>query len=62
MASTCVYFCNSVCLLFISPIRSLLASFHIHGLSVGESPPRTDIVMRRSSPKWCTQEVLEECY
>ena len=52
----------SVFLLFISPYHSLLVSFHLHGLSMGESPPRIDIVMHRCPPKWCTQEILEECY
>jgi hypothetical protein len=60
MASTC--FILQLCLLFISPVHSLLASFHIHGLSVGESPPHTYFVVHCSPPEWCTQEVLEECY
>jgi hypothetical protein len=42
-------------------LRSLLASIHNYGLSVGESPSHTNFNMRSHPQGWCTQKVLEEC-
>ena len=39
-----------------------LASIHIYGLSVGESPPHINFNKRGHLQGWCTQKVLEEYF
>jgi len=49
-------------LLFLSPVCSLLGSFHKHGLSVGESPPHTNFNKRGHPRGWCTQKVQKNVF